>query len=160
MFTPTRDNLLQRYEDDVKSAYANRLEAYRCYLENHQGSLRVIASRCGAELGAAHKRCKRDLVFSQLLIERINGLDITPTLAENLCTSLLGRGVDVRIALSQFATPGRTAANKSKVEPKALDELAAALEPMVESLVMEMKEIRVRYRDDYDERIRHRRFKS
>ncbi|MFY1070588.1 hypothetical protein [Pseudomonas juntendi] len=158
MYIPTRDSLLQRYEDDVKSAYADRLDGYRRYLENHQGSLRVLASRCGAELGAAHKRCKRDFVFSHLLIERMHGLDITPTLAENLCANLIGRGVDIRIALLQFATPGRTAADKSKVEPKVLDDLVAALEPMVESLVVAMRGIRVRYRDDYDERVKYRRF--
>ena len=98
-------------------------------------------------------------MFSFLQVERLNGLDITPTLAENLCTKLLGRGVDVRIALEKFATEGRTAANKSKVGPEILDQLEATLEPMVQALVMAMTEIRVRYRDDFDDCVAHRRFK-
>ncbi|WP_256806771.1 hypothetical protein [Pseudomonas kurunegalensis] len=76
MYIPSRDDLLQLYENDVKSAYADRLDGYRRYLENREGSLRQMASHCGAELGAAHKRCKRDLVFSFLQVERLNGLDI------------------------------------------------------------------------------------
>ena len=159
MYIPSRDDLLQLYENDIKSAYADRLDGYRRYLENREGSLRQMASHCGAELGAAHKRCKRDLVFSFLQVERLNGLDITPTLAENLCAKLLGRGVDVRIALEKFATQGRTAANKSKVGPEILDQLEATLEPMVQALVMAMTEIRVRYRDDFDDCVAHRRFK-
>jgi len=155
MVIPTRKNLLLLYENDVRPAYADRLEGYR---GNREGSLRAMASQCGAELGAAHKRCKRDLVFAYLLAERMNGLDITPTLAENLCAKLIGRGVDVRIALEKFATPGRTAANKSKVGPETLDELEAVLEPIVEDLVMAMTEIRIRYRDDYDDRVAHNRF--
>ena len=131
MYIPSRDDLLQLYENDVRSAYADRLDGYRRYLENREGSLRQMASHCGAELGAAHKRCKRDLVFSFLQVERLNGLDITPTLAENLCAKLLGRGVDVRIALEKFATEGRTAANKSKVGPEILDGVWGATEQKV-----------------------------
>ncbi|WP_409280222.1 hypothetical protein [Pseudomonas sp. KCJK8751] len=159
MYIPSREKLLQLYESDVRSAYADRLDGYKRYLETREGSLRAMASHCGAELGAAHKRCKRDLVFSCLLAERLNtGLDITPTLAENLCAKLIGRGVDLRIALEMFGTPGRTAANKSKVTQETLDELEAALEPMVQSLVLAMQEIRIRYRDDYDDRVAKRRF--
>jgi len=66
MYIPSHDDLLQLYESDVRSAYADRLDGYRRYLENREGSLRQMASHCGAELGAAHKRCKRDLVFSFL----------------------------------------------------------------------------------------------
>lgn len=150
LYIPTRQDLLRVYESDVKSAYADRLEGYRRYLEKQEGSLLAQASHCGAELGAAHKRCKRDLVFAYLVAARESGVDITPTLAENVCAALIGRGVDVRRALEIFATPGRTAADKSKVPPEVLDKLVAELGPMVEGLVLAMTQIRVRYRDEFD----------
>ncbi|WP_420170740.1 hypothetical protein ACN99C_26660 (plasmid) [Pseudomonas alloputida] len=152
MLFPDRDALLKTYEADIALAYDQLLEAFVSHVETGEGDPRSMAGRCGAQVGAAHKRCKRGLVFAGLDAMRSEGMDITPTVAENLCTALIGRGVDVRVALDAFATPGRTAANKSKVGGADLEQLVAWLGPKVRSLILEMTIIRERYRDEYAER--------
>jgi hypothetical protein len=49
MYIPSRDDLLQLYENDVRSAYADRLDGYRRYLENREGSLRQMGSPQNSE---------------------------------------------------------------------------------------------------------------
>ena len=154
MLFPGRDSLLQTYEGDIAFAYNQLLDAFVNHVETGEGDPRSMAGHCGAQVGAAHKRCKRGLVFAALAAARGEGMDITPTVAENLCAALIGRGVDVRAALDAFATPGRTAANKSKVGGADLEQLVAMIGPKVKSLIVEMKIIRERYRDEYKERAR------
>jgi hypothetical protein len=144
--------LLQTYEMEVKAAFDERLQRF---LFNHDGGteiLRSIAGQCGARVTAAHKRCKRGLVFAALTATRDDGLDITPTVAKHLCNRLIGRGVDLRAASITFGTPGRTAAMKSSVGRADLITFEAELAPQVQSLIDEMTMIRERYRDEYEER--------
>lgn len=154
MYIPERDALLHTYETEVAAAYAELLE--RFLLNRTQGAefLRSIAGRCGAQVAAAHKRCKRGLVFAALTAARNGGLDITPTVAEHLCTRLIGRGVDLRAALVTFGTPGRTAATKSTVHQEDLATFEAELAPQVQSLIDEMTLIRERHQDEYKDRAR------
>ena len=152
MNIPIREHLLQVYEQEIEQAYAELLQSFTDYLKEGIGDLRSMAGRCGARVGAAHKRCKRGMVFAALSGAREDGVDITPTVAENLFARLIGRGVDLRAALDEFATPGRTAANKSKVVATDLADFEAGLRPEVHSLISEMKVIRERHRDDYGER--------
>ncbi|QKZ07845.1 hypothetical protein [Pseudomonas eucalypticola] len=152
MEIPERKTLLALYESDISKAYDDLLKAFLDYLADGVGDLRSMAGRCGAQCSAAHKRCKRGLVFAALASAQAEGLDITPTVAEHLCSRLLGRGVDFRAALSSFGTPGRTAANKSATGAADLATLETALSPEIFSLLVAMDGIRDRYRGQYDER--------
>lgn len=151
MLIPERKNLLERYEVEIERAYVELLKSFLEYLDSGAGDPRTMAGRCGAAVAAAHKRCKRGLVFAALVTAQADGLDITPTVAEHLCARLIGRGVDLRAALKTFGTPGRTAAAKSKIGRADLVEFEAALAPQVHALILDMKAIRERFRDEYAE---------
>ncbi|MCX2694977.1 hypothetical protein OO256_28725 [Pseudomonas sp. DCB_CB] len=146
---PDSASLLKSYDADVAAAYAELLQSFIDHHENGVGDLRSMAGRCGAQVAAAHKRCKRGLVFAALSTARADGADITPTVAERICDRLLGRGVDFRFALEAFATPGRTAANKSPVRAGDLVELEAELNHDIHSLIFAMSLIRERHRENY-----------
>nr|BCU00349.1 hypothetical protein [uncultured bacterium] len=154
MLISERASLLETYETEIAAAYAELLESFLTYLEQGIGEPATMAGRCGAQVAAAHKRCKRGLVFAALAAALAEGLDITPTVAENLCARLIGRGVDFRAALEAFGTPGRTAATKSRVRQADLAGFEAALAPEISSLIADMKEIRERHRDDYGDKIK------
>lgn len=147
---PERDSLLAAYEADVAHAFSDLLVAFRAMLDEEEGDMRSHAGRCGARLAAAHKRCKRGLIFSVLAQAQDHGLDITPTVAEHLCARLIGRGVDFSAALEKFGTPGRTAANKSRTTEADLHGFEEALYPEIMGLVAAMAEIRQRYKDEYE----------
>lgn len=152
MIISERTNLLETYESEIEAAYVELLESFLAYLEGGAGDLSAMAGRCGAQMAAAHKRCKRGLVFAALATALAEGLDITPTVAKNLCARLIGRGVDFRAALKKFGTPGRTAATKSSVRQADLAGFEAALAPEIQSLISAMKVIRERHRDEYAEK--------
>lgn len=154
MNIPERDSLVHAYETDVKEAYAELLDSFLKYIQTGEGKPQTMAGKCGAKVAAAHKRCKRGLVFSALSTAVEGGMDITPTVAENVFGRLIGRGVDFRAALSSFGTPGRTATNKSSVRAAHLAEFESSLLPEIDALILDMKVIRERYRDDYGEKIK------
>ena len=102
-----------------------------------QTLLHQAAARCGAGIGAAVKREKRRLLLVNLVnAHQADGLDITPAVAQGTARRVLGRGLSARMTAKLFATPGRTAANKSNVraddlaqlETQLVDELAPLLE--------------------------------
>ncbi|MBD8828999.1 hypothetical protein [Pseudomonas sp. CFBP 13602] len=147
-----RASLISAYETEIETAYAELLESFLAYLERGLGDPKAMAGRCGAQVAAAHKRCKRGLLFSALMAAQGIGMDITPTVAEHLCSRLIGRGVDVRAALKAFGTPGRTAADKSTVSPSDLGDLEKQLGPQIQALISDMTAIRERYREAYAEK--------
>lgn len=147
-----KERLLQIYEEEIEAAYAELLDAFMNMLTLGVGDPRSMAGRCGARVAAAHKRCKRGLVFSELVIARDAGLDITPTVAEHVCERL-GRGVDFRKALTFFGTPGRTAAQKSGVVQEDMASIEAQLSPQVSLLIYEMTVIRERHKEEYVDRV-------
>ncbi|MGC6373678.1 hypothetical protein [Pseudomonas sp. S2.OTC.A_B10] len=154
MLIDERKSLLETYESEIETAYAELLASFLLYLENGAGEPATMAGRCGAQVAAAHKRCKRGLVFAALATALAEGLDITPTVAEHLCARLIGRGVDFRAALEAFATPGRTAATKSSVRQADLADFEAALAPQIQGLISAMKVIRERHREEYREKVK------
>ncbi len=153
MTIPEREPLLQRYDLDVETAYNEMLDSFLKYLKEPVGDVRKIASRCGAQVAAAHKRCKRDLMFAALNKAVAEGVDITPTVAEHMCGRLIGRGVDYRSAMKAFGTPGRTAAVKSPVTAEDLASFEAGMRVEVHSLIVEMTTIRERHKDAYSDRV-------
>ena len=72
----------------------------------------MITGRCGGRCGAAMKRAKTRLVVQEA--EKLKHLDMTGETLSTLARATIGRSVN-RADRSRFATPGRTAENKSRV---------------------------------------------
>lgn len=144
-----QERLLQQYDREVAAAFKRLLKAFLEHIEKGIGNSHAIAGRCGAECGAAHKRCKRGLVLLALQVEREAGTDITPAVAAHVFERLIGRGVDERAAAEQFATPGRTAADKSTVGAADLAELETHLALQIQGLIDQMTVIRELHREAY-----------
>ena len=85
----------------------------------------------GAAFAAASKRIKMQVVLFWLrwLVEH-EQVDMTPTLACHIAEYWLGRGVDKKKLMVAFATPGRTAADKSRDHVRA-EQLAEGCELQV-----------------------------
>ena len=103
-----------------------------------QDLVRRAAGRCGAAVGAAVKRAKRKEIVSVMHAAKTEGLDVTPSVAQNTAKRLLGRGLDAREIARIFATPGRTAEHKTEVTPADLveydDQVAASLNELQTAL--------------------------
>ncbi|WAH62197.1 hypothetical protein LZ023_40685 (plasmid) [Pseudomonas silvicola] len=149
-----QERLIARYSQEIEAAFVHQMQALLEYLDKGIGKPASIAGRCGAELGAAHKRCKRSLVLMALRAERDRGLDVTPAVAAHCFQRLIGRSIDDRAAAATFATPGRTAADKSRVSADDLAALESTLRAQVRDLIIEMEIIRVDARETYAERTR------
>ncbi|MFZ5935598.1 hypothetical protein BGP84_18735 [Pseudomonas putida] len=149
-----RDLLLQQYDKEIGASYDKQFMEFMSYLSRGGDNPKAICGRCGAECGAAHKRAKRGLVIAALEREKEAGMDITPTVAGHVFERLIGRGMDDRAASAHFATPGRTAANKSTLTAEDFAELEARLAGEVVELMDKMEEIRERHRDIYRDRVK------
>ena len=129
----TRSKILQGYKTHVTAAYKelalqiNNLKKKDLDKMAFDKAVRAAAGRCGALCSAAIKRASRDHLIALLLEHKGKGLDITPTVAQHVCDRVLGRGVDTRKTLEAFATPGRTAADKSTLGAADLVEIEQAL---------------------------------
>ena len=129
----TRSKILQAYKASVTDAYKelalkiNKLKKSDLDKMDFDKAVRAAAGRCGALCSAAIKRASRDHLIALLLAHKGKGLDITPTVAQRVCDRVLGRGVDTRKTLEAFATPGRTAADKSTLGAADLVEIEQAL---------------------------------
>lgn len=144
-----RENLQSTLHADLAGAYrqltadlwriGRTLDGNPCFPEDDdqvRTLARQAAARCGAAVAAAVKREKRRLVLQALHAERTNGTDITPAVAQGSARRLLGRGLDSRATAGIFATPGRTAANKSAVSADDLGQLESELHQRLAPLLM------------------------
>ncbi len=111
--------------------------------------LRTAASRCGAAVGTAVKREKRRLLLLGLASAKSEGYDITPAVAQGTAHRLLNRGLDPKPLARMFATPGRTAANKSKVCAEDLAALELELDHRLGPLLREIDERKQRARKEW-----------
>ena len=64
-------------------------------------------------IGAAGKRLRQAVAVDLLEKLKSAGWDITPAVAVAVAKMLLGRGVNRKMLLDMYATPGRTAAEKA-----------------------------------------------
>lgn len=64
-------------------------------------------------VGAAGKRLRQAVAVDLLDALKAAGWDITPAVAVEVAKHLLGRGVNRKMLLNMYATPGRTAADKA-----------------------------------------------
>jgi len=93
-----------------------------------QKLIQQAAARCGAGVSAAVKREKRVWLLNALLEAYAAGLDVTPAVAKGAAQRVLGRRIDERFVAKLFATPGRTAADKSRVQPADLAQIENRLD--------------------------------
>lgn len=93
-------------------------------------------------IGAASKRALRRYVVEGLDGAKAEGQDVTPAIAQHVCHQIVGRGVKREFLSSRFGTPGRTAADKSKLTLNQLQELLDWLEEGLDELKAAMKAIR------------------
>lgn len=93
-------------------------------------------------IGAASKRALRRYVVEGLDGAKAEGQDVTPAIAQHVCHKIVGRGVQREFLAERYSTPGRTAADKSKLTLAELDDLLAWLEDGLDDLKAAMQAIR------------------
>jgi hypothetical protein len=146
---------LTAYDKDVAVAYGEliqtvlRLRSGPLDKDMRYAAMRVATGLCGGACGAAAKRLKRAVVLEALLEAKEGGLDITPTVAMRIFVRLIGRGVDNRATLQCFATPGRTAADKSALKADDLVALDSQLDALLLAMVEPMATIKKAHFDHY-----------
>ena len=147
--------LLKEYKASVDAAYSelaiviNGLSEKTMEKMDFDKAVKRAAGRCGAYCAAATKRASRGLVLGLLLEQRKKGLDITPTVAQRVCDRILGRGVDNRKTLEAFATPGRTAADKSTLTAEGLAHIEQQIQADLQALGNETGAIKAKCVTDY-----------
>lgn len=93
-------------------------------------------------IGAASKRALRRYVVEGLDGAKAEGQDVTPAIAQHVCHAIVGRGVQREFLGQRYGTPGRTAADKSKLTLGELQELLDGLENGLDELKAAMQAIR------------------
>lgn len=155
-----RSLLLTAYSMSVEDAYDALAKGVFALREAGLSSydfgkeLKRISGSCGAACSAATKRLFRAVVLDALEQAKASGLDITPTVAYHVAERILGRGVDQRATLAAFATPGRTATDKSTVEAADLVEIEAAIRLQLEAFAERMAEIKSAHAEAYKAKVR------
>lgn len=155
--------LAQRYDATVRDAYVEYAEQLACAGRTSTGQMDIVAmengamleevrrasGRLGARLGAASKAAMRDLLFAALEEARRQGADVTPTAALHAAERVIGRGVSMRAANAKFGQPGRTAADKTSLDPEVLAELETQVRQEIQFLREELGCIRDRHRQQW-----------
>lgn len=150
---------LKGYDEDIADAYAyllkrvRDLKAAKLEPEAFRSAMQTITGMTGGMCGAAKKRVLRDVVVEALLKAKKGGLDITPTVAMHVCERVIGRGIDNSQTLKNFATPGRTAADKSRVTIDELSVLEEGLRKQLAALSLVMADIKEAHRRAYKARL-------
>ena len=150
--------LLKEYRADVEKAYVelsiliNGLAEKNLDKMDFDKAVKRAVGRCGAHCGAASKCAKRGLVIGMLQEHHKKGLDITPTVAQHVCDRILGRGVDNRKTLEAFATPGRTAAEKTDLTHTDLVQIENRIKAELEALAVETGKIKAQCAAEYKAR--------
>ncbi len=124
-----------QYEVDVSEAYHRYSQDLWLIGRGDQGepifpkdddqvakAIRIASGRCGAACGAAAKRARRLLVFHHLERLKRLGVDLTFHTVQNFALRLLGRKFQGKAVLDAFATPGRSAANRTATNEETLAE--------------------------------------
>jgi hypothetical protein len=111
---------------------------------------RKMTSALGGRVGNNAMQMLREISIRELhAITAIRDADMTPTLARNILREVLGRSVDDDILIANFATEGRTAANKTTWK---VDDFETEIETLMEhilALKVTMKKDRDRIREFY-----------
>lgn len=135
---------LDSYENDIKNAMQFTLGPY-----------------LGAEMAAASKRVKQEILFSWLdYVAHKENLDLTPTLANHLVKGWFDRSISRPQLMKWFAITGRSADDKSedhhraaeligKYRPDVQRELGHAIDKM-QSIREEVKELIQKEKSDSD----------
>ncbi|MNC04128.1 hypothetical protein D3C75_515590 [compost metagenome] len=156
MDTKRRAMLLADYSKSVGDAYRDLTRQVKALRGQplltpieFRKLLASMTGTCGAACSAATKRVMRAVVLDALEKAKASGLDITPTVAQHVAERLLGRGVDKLSTLGSFATPGRTAADKSKVSAADLVEIEGQIQGELASFAAAMVELKAHHAELY-----------
>jgi len=161
--THTHDKIIATFRASVRTAYKRLYSDYRAIGRDTSGGpclpsveetdrlIRRAIGRCGAAVGAAVKVAKRALIVDALASAKSGGMDITPTIANNISSRLLDRKVDTRALAQMFGTPGRTAADKSTVRPEHTAELEQQLNVAIEAQRVQLQVIKEAAREAWSD---------
>ncbi|HGJ7737687.1 TPA: hypothetical protein ACYSE6_006284 [Pseudomonas aeruginosa] len=130
---------------------AGLLDGYRAELiaAYQQGHLRAALGHAGAWaavgrfVGAAGQKTMRAFAGIYLRWLQAQGYDLTYFQAEKICKRILGRGANRAWLLENFATPGRTAANKSAISAEEMRALVQGVDQAAEGFKRMLRPIRL-----------------
>ncbi len=165
------------YKESIQHVFAEKIRLFRMFDTNRLSETEYgyRIHQLGAFAAAKSKEAKRHFVLGVLTEARQSGLgnlkqaissnlpvlhheitaaglDITPTLANNFAKELLGRGFDRVVLNTTFGTPGRTAADKTRVTTADLDDLKQVCQKGLAALETRVSELRAHYRVLYEMR--------
>ncbi|MFG8764958.1 hypothetical protein ACEOVB_29635 [Pseudomonas aeruginosa] len=130
---------------------AELLDGYRAELiaAYRQGHLRAALGHAGAWaavgrfVGAAGQKTMRAFAGIYLRWLQDQGHDLTYFQAEKICKRILGRGANRAWLLENFATPGRTAADKSTISAEEMSALVQGVDKSAEDFKRMLQPIRL-----------------
>ncbi|HGP0233807.1 TPA: hypothetical protein ACLEYZ_005803 [Pseudomonas aeruginosa] len=95
----------------------------------------------GRLVGAAGQKTMRAFAGIYLCRLRDHGHDLTYHQAEKICRRILGRGANRAWLLENFATPGRTAANKSPISTEEMLSLEQGVDKAAEAFKLRLRPV-------------------
>lgn len=111
---------------------------------------RKMTSALGGKIGNDSMRMLRKIAIYELkAITTARGADMTPTLARNILREMLGRSVDDDVLIANFATEGRTAANKTTWKVDDFDHEISAMQNHILWTKFDMRKGREPIREHY-----------
>ncbi|BDM64312.1 hypothetical protein NFHSH190041_17640 [Shewanella sp. NFH-SH190041] len=111
--------------------------------------MRSAAGKVGAKVSASVKREKRRCVFEALQQAKQQQMDLTPTIVQHMAVRLIGRHFDNKQVIVTFGTPGRTAADKSKLSPRDTIVLEASIKSQLRDLEMVAEQMKDKAKVDW-----------
>jgi hypothetical protein len=129
------------YKDQAEQVYRHYLQVGKGF---EAGSPQIYAMflEFGAEMAALSKKTKRTLIEHCLIQAKIDGLDITKIVANNVAKRVINRGLDKQHLALFFSTPGRDAGDRSSVSADDLTGIESCLKVEIEKLTNEMLKTR------------------
>ena len=132
---------LEIYEQKAGALYLSATATIAGYEPGHPHIHQTLV-KLGAHMAALSKHTKASYLCGRMLVEKGEGLDITPTIANQVARRVMGRGLDKSTLLYFFGEHGRTAAHKSTVRPEDLTGLEALFKADLEKLISGMAKAR------------------
>lgn len=157
---------LSDYEKDMHEADEIYLRVIKAALISSTGDILTLSPQELYELkkralgtkaqfiGAAGKRLRQAVAVELLDKLKAANWDITPTVAVKVAKMLLERGINRKMLLDRYATPGRTAAQKADfacLEELPKNPLYNSAVGLLDGLLEEAKQIRGHIFKDYEE---------
>lgn len=116
---------------NINNTVNSALYTVQTYAEEMKLIKDLPGGKRGAAVTAAKKRLRLGIVLRWLhKVTDEHDLDMTPSMASHIVKGWIDRGVSNRQLIEQFATPNRTASNKSR-DFERIDEIINRYRPHV-----------------------------